>query len=93
MHEIRSEFIIRVLRSGASVSTLSVYWEHGHDFMPVPSLETASRRLVFGQRRPVAGEFPDLWLVCYPHDAQIKNEVDQEIDRMVEKVLETQRSG
>jgi hypothetical protein len=93
MLEIRFEFIIRVLRSGASVSTLSVYWEHGNEFMPVPSLEMASRRLVFGQRRPVAGEFPDLWLVCYPHDAPIKNEVDQEIDRMVEKVLETQRNG
>ena len=31
----------------------------------------------------VYGEFPDLWLLCYPEDEEIKQLVEQEIDRMI----------
>ncbi|MDH5536326.1 MAG: hypothetical protein OEZ08_12265, partial [Betaproteobacteria bacterium] len=33
MHAVRMEFVIRLLRSGLKVDTLSIYWERAHEFM------------------------------------------------------------
>ncbi len=86
MHAIRFEFVVRLLRSGLKVDTLSVYWERGQEFMLKRELEDARRRLVLGRRHRVAGEFPDFWLLCYPDDPEIKQSVESELDRMVEQV-------
>ena len=86
MHSIRFEFVVRLLRSGLKVDTLSIYWENGTEFMLKRDLEKVRRRLVLGRRKRVAGDFPDLWLLCYPDDEEIKRSVEQELDRMVEKV-------
>jgi hypothetical protein len=86
MHSIRFEFVVRLLRSSRRVDTLSIYWEHGTDFMLKPDVEKAQRRLVLGRRKHVSGEFEDLWLLCYPDDAEIRQLVEREIDRMVERV-------
>lgn len=88
MHSIRFEFVVRLLRSGLKVDTLSIYWEHGTEFMLKRELEDARRRLVLGRRRRVSGEFRDLWLLCYPEDEETKRLVEQEIDRMVQTVAE-----
>jgi hypothetical protein len=88
MHAIRFEFVVRLLRSGLKVDTLSIYWEHGTEFMLKREIEDVRRRLVLGRRKRVTGEFPDLWLLCYPDDAQTKQWVEEEIDRMVHKVAE-----
>ena len=86
MHSIRFEFVVRLLRSSRRVDTLSIYWEQGTDFMLKPDVEKAQRRLVLGRRKHVSGEFEDLWLLCYPDDAEIRQLVEREIDRMVERV-------
>lgn len=86
MHSIRFEFVVRLLRSSRRVDTLSIYWEQGTDFMLRPDVEKAQRRLVLGRRKHVSGEFEDLWLLCYPDDAEIRQLVEREIDRMVERV-------
>ena len=86
MHSIRFEFVVRLLRSSPRVDTLSIYWENGTDFMLRPDVESARRRLVLGRRKHVSGEFEDLWLLCYPDDAEVRQRVEQEIDRMVEQV-------
>lgn len=86
MHSIRFEFVVRLLRSSLKVDTLSIYWEQGNEFMLKPNVESAMRRLVFGRRKHVSGEFADLWLLCYPDDEEIRTRVEQEIDRMVEQV-------
>jgi hypothetical protein len=86
MHSIRFEFVVRLLRSSLKVDTLSIYWEQGNEFMLKPNVESAMRRLVFGRRKHVSGEFADLWLLCYPDDEEIRMRVEQEIDRMVEQV-------
>ena len=86
MHSIRFEFVVRLLRSSLKVDTLSIYWEQGNEFMLKPNVESAMRRLVFGRRKHVSGEFADLWLLCYPDDEEIRKRVEQEIDRMVEQV-------
>jgi hypothetical protein len=86
MHSIRFEFVVRLLRSSRRVDTLSIYWEQGTDFMLRPDVEKAQRRLVLGRRKHVSGEFEDLRLLCYPDDAEIRQLVEREIDRMVERV-------
>lgn len=86
MHSIRFEFVVRLLRLNLRMDTLSIYWEQGTDFMLKCNVESVHRRLVLGRRKHVSGEFADLWLLCYPDDEEIKQSVEQEIDRMVEKV-------
>lgn len=85
MHSIRFEFVVRLLRSSLRMDTLSIYWEQGTDFMLKRNVESVHRRLVLGRRKHISGEFADLWLLCYPDDEEIKQSVEQEIDRMVEK--------
>lgn len=86
MHAIRMEFVIRLLRSGLKVDTLSIYWERAHEFMLRGEVEDVARRLVFGRRHRIVGEFRDLWLLCYPDDQEMRVVVEREIDRMVEQM-------
>lgn len=86
MDAIRGEFISRLLRARTPVDTLTIYWEHAPEFIVTGQVQDAVRKLVFGRRYRVTGEFRDLWLVCYPHDDQIKRSVEHEIDRMVSAV-------
>lgn len=88
MHSIRFEFVVRLLRSGLKVDTLSIYWEHGTEFMLKREVEDIPRRLVLGRRKRVTGEFRDLWLLCYPDDEDARGAVEDVINRMVEKVAE-----
>jgi hypothetical protein len=83
MDAIRWEFMRRLLRRHPAVDTLSIYWERAPDFMFTGEVQDAARRLVFGRRYRVTGEFQDLWLICYPHDDEIKQSAEREIDRMV----------
>ena len=88
MHAVRMEFVIRLLRSGLKVDTLSIYWERAHEFMLRGEVEDVKRKLVFGRRHRIIGEFRDLWLLCYPEDQEIRGFVEGEIDRMVELMRE-----
>jgi len=89
MHSIRFEFVVRLLRSGLKVDTLSIYWDNGTEFMLKREVEKKMhRRLVLGRIKSVHGSFPDEWLLGYPEDEEIKQSVEREIDRMVEKVRE-----
>lgn len=92
MHSIRFEFVVRLLRSGLKVDTLSIYWENGTEFMLKRDVEPVRRRLVLGRRKRVAGDFSDLWLLCYPDDEEIKRSVEHELDRMVEQ-MQGQETG
>jgi hypothetical protein len=88
MHSIRFEFVVRLLRSGLKVDTLSIYWEHGTEFMLKRDVESVPRRLVLGRRKRVTGEFRDVWLLCYPDDAETRESVEGVLDRMVQSVAE-----
>jgi len=85
MHAIRLEFIVRLLRSGVKLNTLQVYWDRAKEMMLREEVANEPRRLMLGWRHRVTGEFPDLWLLCYPEDEDIKELVEREIDRMVEQ--------
>jgi hypothetical protein len=86
MHSIRFEFVVRLLRSGLKVDTLSIYWEHGTEFMLKREVENVRRRLVLGRRQRIYGDFTDLSLLCYPDDEDTKQSVERELDGMVDKV-------
>ena len=86
MHSIRFEFVVRLLRTGLAVDTLSIYWDRGHEFLLKQSVESVRRRLVLGRINSVSGEFQDLWLLCYPDDEETKQLVEAEIERMIQKV-------
>jgi hypothetical protein len=88
MHSIRFEFVVRLLRSGMKVDTLSIYWEQGTEFMLKREVEDTRRRLVLGRRKRVSGDFPDIWLLCYPDDGETREAVEAELDRMVQTVSE-----
>jgi hypothetical protein len=88
MHSIRFEFVVRLLRSGIKVDTLSIYWEHGTEFMLKREVEPVVRRLVLGRRRRVSGDFRDVWLLCYPDDPETRAAVDAVLDRMVQSAAE-----
>ena len=83
MAAVRKELIQRLLRTNARVDTLLIYWEHGHRAVHTGQVEAVVRKLICGQRNPVIGEFPDLWLLCFPDDSELKQSVEREIDRMV----------
>ena len=42
MHSIRFEFVVRLLRTSLTVDTLSIYWEHGHEFLLKQTWRTRS---------------------------------------------------
>lgn len=84
MHEIRFELILRLMRRGESLTAISAYWEDEHEFMLSPHVENKNRKLVFGKPPSTSVEFPDLWLLCYMHDAAIRNRVNLELDRIVD---------
>jgi hypothetical protein len=88
MQAIRFEFVVRLLRSGLRVDTLSIFWEHGNEFMLKREVEATRRRLVLGRRKRIAGDFPDLWLLCYPDDEDIKLSVEEVIEGMVDQMRE-----
>ena len=85
VHAIRREFIIRLLQSGVKVNTLDVYWDDTDETLLSAEITDARRRLVLKGRRRVAGEFPDIWRLCYPDDEELKTKVDDEIERMVDQ--------
>jgi hypothetical protein len=89
MHSIRFEFVVRLLRSGLKVDTLSIYWEHGTEFMLAREVESVSRRLVLGRRQRITGDFRDVWLLCYPDDPETRESVEGVLERMVQSVAET----
>lgn len=86
MDAIRGEFMRRLLRARMPVDTLSIYWERAPEFMSTGQVQDVARKLVFGRRYRVTGEFMDLWLLLYPEDDEIKQSVEREIDRMVSAV-------
>jgi len=92
MHSIRFEFVVRLLRSGLKVDTLSIYWEQGAEFMLKRDVENVPRRLVLGRRQRVTGDFRDVWLLCYPDDTEARQSVEGVLERMVQSVAETSGS-
>lgn len=83
MQKVRFEFITRLLGLNIQITTLSIYWEDGRNFMQIPTVENALRKLVCASAPRVTGTFDDMSLLCYPYDPEARAIVDAELDRMV----------
>jgi hypothetical protein len=86
MHAIRFEFVVRLLRAELRMDTLSIFWDHGVESLRERPAGEGGWRLVLGRGNRVTAEFPDLWVLCYPGDAEIKRQVEAEIDGLVHRV-------
>ncbi|KPK20476.1 MAG: hypothetical protein AMJ67_01360 [Betaproteobacteria bacterium SG8_41] len=85
IHAIRRECIIRMLQSGVKVGTLDIAWDDTEETTLSEKVTGVEHKLTLWGRRRVVGKFPDLWRVCYPDDEELKAEVDNEIERMVDQ--------
>ncbi len=83
MQAVRLEFITRLLRLNIQITTLSIYWEDGREFVQIPTVQDTQRKLVCATDPRVAGKFDDMTLLCYTYYPEAKTTIDTEIDRMV----------
>src|SRR5262249_8770854 len=88
MQSIRFEFVVRLMRTGLKMDTLSIYWERANEFLLARSVEAVSSPLVLRRPPPLIGGCRDQVMICYPDDEEIQRLVEQEIDRMIQKVRE-----
>jgi len=45
MQAVRLEFITRLLRLNIQITTLSIYWEDGREFVQIPTVQDTQRKL------------------------------------------------
>ena len=83
MQAIRLEFVSRLMRLNIQIITLSIYWEDGRNFMNIPVVQNAQRKLVCASVPRVSGKFDDMALLGYTYDPDAKAKADAELDRMV----------
>jgi hypothetical protein len=86
MHAIRFEFVVRLLRAEVRMDTLSIFWDHDAESLQRRPAGEGGWRLVLGRRNRVTADFPDLWVLCYPGDAEIKQQVESVIDGLIHRV-------
>lgn len=96
LHTIRQEFLAQLLRTAPdSLSTsLAVRWHRQSDLVNSRTVLDDAFALVFvGTAHRVRGLFPDLWILCYPEDPEVKQKVNEEITRMCQEAVGTLRPG
>lgn len=71
-------------------SSLALRWRGLAEHANARSVVDASYELVLkGGPTGITGSFPDLWVLCYPDDAQIKQHVEEELARMCQVALDS----
>ncbi len=83
MQMVRFEFIKRLLQLNIQISTLSIYWEDGRNFIQIPTMQNVLRKLVCASVPRVSGKFDDRSLLRYACDAEARATVDAELDQMI----------
>lgn len=86
MHAIRFEFVVRLLRAELRMDTLSIFWDHGAESLRERPPGDGSWRLVLGRGHRVTADFSDLWVLCYPDDAEIRRQVEADIEGLIHRV-------
>lgn len=89
---IRREFLRR-LKTYTAVrpdSSLALRWRGVAGHANARTVVDAIYELVLkGGPSGISGSFPDLWVICYPDDAQIKEYVEDELSRMCQAALDS----
>lgn len=85
MHAIRFQLVVRLLHAGLREDTVSIFWDHNPRALLDEPFGKAKWRIVLGRGSRNATVLPDLWVLCYPDDAGIRQSVEAALDQMVEK--------
>jgi len=68
--------------------SLVLRWHRQAEYMNTRTVLGESFELTFyGGARPVNGLFPDLWILCYPEDPEVKKKVEAEIAQMCKEIV------
>jgi len=82
---IRHQFLVRITQAapGQAESSLAIRWRRLTNFANARTVVDQSFELVMhGGTMEVAGLFPDIWVLCYPEDVEIKKNVEAKLDQM-----------
>jgi len=82
---IRQHFLARLVQAVGMrpASSLVVRWRGLGNFANSRTVVDESFELVLrAGKDPITGMFPDVWVVCYPDDAQVNEQVGAQMDRM-----------
>lgn len=85
---IRQQFLSRLARVSPHQieSSLSVRWRRLGSFANSRTVVDESFELVMhGNALEISGLFPDIWVLCYPEDPEIKQKVEAKLDQMCEQ--------
>jgi hypothetical protein len=68
--------------------SLMLRWHRQPEYINARTVLNDSFELTFyGVHRPVSGLFPDLWILCYPEDPEVKQKVEAEIAQMCQEIV------
>lgn len=68
--------------------SLILRWQRQPEYINARTVLNESFELTFyGPSRPISGLFPDLWILCYPEDAEVKRKVEAEIAQMCQELV------
>ena len=68
--------------------SLMLRWNLQPEQINAPAILSDSFALTFYRGScPVSGLFPDLWILCYPEDPEVRRMVEVEIARMCQEVM------
>jgi hypothetical protein len=93
MHAIRFQLVVRLLHGGLREDTVSIFWDHSPQSLVEAPFGEAKWRLVLGRGSRNTVEVPDLWVLCYPDDPEIRRSVDAALDRIVERARRQNPGG
>jgi hypothetical protein len=88
---IRREFLGRLkLYTGYRPdSSLAIRWRGVGEFANARTVVDAIYELrLRGGPNGCSAQFPDLWVICYPDDPEIKGKVEEELGRMCQAVID-----
>lgn len=93
MHAIRFELVVRLLHAGLREDTLSIFWDHSPRSLVETPFGEAKWRLVLGRGSRNAVELPDLWVLCYPDDAESRRAIEAALDQMIARARSQDPDG
>lgn len=82
---IRQQFLARFVKHAGlqAESSLMIRWRGLGAHANARTRVDATYELVLhGGARAITGKFPDLWVLCYPTDSEIKAEVETVLEQM-----------
>lgn len=88
---IRQHFLARFVKHAGvqAESSLGIRWRGLGEYANARTLVDATYELVLHDgARAISGKFPDVWVLCYPLDPEIKAQVETVLEQMCAQAAE-----